>query len=129
MRVLLSPGIRLGPGLSLHNQGVVEQEHVNLVIVGTGELVSPLTSVGGSVSCGGTRSNPASPAPVAEDKRQSISSMVEGDSYCLLHQLIRAEDTSLCIDTWFCPILICWTLIYFTKVSCLYFTAEGPSFS
>jgi hypothetical protein len=78
--VLKYEGIRLGPGLSLHNQGVVEQEHVNLVIVGTGELVSPLTSVGGSVSCGGTRSNPASPAPVAEDKRQSISSMVEDDA-------------------------------------------------
>ena len=89
MRVLLSPGIRLDPSLSLHNQGVVEQEHVNLVIVGTGELVSPLTSIGGSVSGGGTRSNPASPAPVADDKRQSISSMVEGDSYSLLHPLIR----------------------------------------
>ena len=38
----LAPGIRLNLALSLHNQGVVEQEHVSLVVVETKELVSPL---------------------------------------------------------------------------------------
>ena len=38
-------GIRLDLGLSLHNQGVVEQERVTLVVVGTGNLVSPLATI------------------------------------------------------------------------------------
>ena len=36
------PGIRLNLSLSLHNQGVVEQEHLSLVIVQTKDLISPL---------------------------------------------------------------------------------------
>ena len=39
------PGIRLNLTLSLHNQGVLEQEHVALVAVEAEELISPLQNM------------------------------------------------------------------------------------
>ena len=38
-------GIRLNLALSLHNQGVLEQEHVALVAMEAEELISPLQSI------------------------------------------------------------------------------------
>ena len=39
------PGIRLNLALSLHNQGVLEQEHVALVAMEAEELISPLQNI------------------------------------------------------------------------------------
>jgi hypothetical protein len=75
-------GIRLSPALSLHNQGVVEQEHVALGVVGTGDLISPLSSISSTstISTIAASSSRGSPAPESEEKRQSVSSMVEDDA-------------------------------------------------
>jgi hypothetical protein len=65
-------GIRLNLTLSLHNQGVLEQEHVALVAVEAEELISPLQNMESLTTSSSSREE--------QDKRQSITSMVEDDS-------------------------------------------------
>lgn len=47
------PGIRLNLAVSLHNQGVLEQEHVCLVMLEAEELISPLQDIQPFTSCSG----------------------------------------------------------------------------
>ena len=47
------PGIRLNLAVSLHNQGVLEQEHVCLVRLEAEELISPLQDIQPFTSCSG----------------------------------------------------------------------------